>query len=459
MKSVLLVRCAFLLPFAMPLAVCSNLSAGQVEIAGAKVSLVDYQGPAILTVEATAKRTLRIDVTPQGETNPLSIGVDLPPASQTTWAADVEVVDENSRALPVRRSGLEWHKLTIPVPAERAAYIVRTVEPSESRPRVLPEKDREAAEPTTGMRASIRKWHDGRKAALSIRFDDSHPTHLSKAIPILREYGFRGTFMVCPGGQDPTGRHRSNFEEHQSEWEAVARRGDQELANHTAHHRGATGDDEMDREIGEASRTIWSLFPGKSKLTALNLGGGTKWETTRTLRYYLDKYHLFDASYGSLGMDDVYGNRPAAFQQHLDRHLAREGWCRIHFHAIGPDRNSTEATLRAALDTAKQHQAELWIAGMADIHKYLVERQSATLSLEAETSRRVLLKLRCSTDPQLYDHPLTIDVTLPPDWLKDQVTVRQVGADAAIQPIPSPTSGNTIRFHSRPASSVYVLER
>jgi len=34
-------------------------------------------------------------------------------------------------------------------------------------------------------------WYDNRKAALSIRFDDSHHTHLSKAIPILREYGNR----------------------------------------------------------------------------------------------------------------------------------------------------------------------------------------------------------------------------------------------------------------------------
>lgn len=98
----------------------------------------------------------------------------------------------------------------------------------------------------------------------------------------------------------------------------MARRGDQELANHTMHHRGAIGDEEMEAEIGEAAKAIWTLQPGKSKLMAQNLGGGTVWETTRTLRYYLEKYHLFDASAGSLGMDDVYGNRAAAFRQMLE---------------------------------------------------------------------------------------------------------------------------------------------
>ena len=47
------------------------------------------------------------------------------------------------------------------------------------------------------LRLSVAKWRDGRAAALSIRFDDSHPTHLAKAVPILREYGFRGTPSMC----------------------------------------------------------------------------------------------------------------------------------------------------------------------------------------------------------------------------------------------------------------------
>ena len=131
----------------------------------------------------------------------------------------------------------------------------------------------------------------------------------------------------------------------------------------------------MEREVGQASEAIWQLFPDNSKLLALNLGGGTKWETTRTLRYYLDKYHLFDASSGSLGMDDVYGNRVSVFRQQLERNIETQGWYRVHFHYIGEGLSSSEGNFRAVLDITKEHESKLWIAGMADIFKYQEERQ------------------------------------------------------------------------------------
>ena len=426
------------------------------EVAGAKVTFLDYHGPATFAATVRGKRELAIEVDPRGERGPLVLGVELPASALGSWVADVVVVDSIGRPLRVRRSGIEWHKLAVPVPAERGTYVVRAVEPPGGRLQVFSDKEREAVDPTTGLKAAIARWHKGRTAALSIRFDDSHPTHLSTAIPILREFGFRGTFMVCPGKREPNSRRRSDFEEHFADWQAVARRGDQEFANHSAHHRGATGDEDMDAEIGEAAKAIWELFPGKSKLLALNLGGGTTWETTRPLRYYLDKYCLFDASSGSLGMDDVYGDRPAAFREHLERHLERGLWCRIHFHAIGQHPGSSEANFRAALAIAKQHEPDLWIAGMADIYKYQTERQAAKIELRAEAPRRVLLKLSCGTDPQLYDQPLTIEVVLPPAWPEDQVKIKPVEPQAAS--VPAAADARTIRFHVPPITSNYAIE-
>jgi len=48
-------------------------------------------------------------------------------------------------------------------------------------------------------------------------------------------------------------------------------------------------------------------LPRQQQTHGLEPRGGTVWETTRTLRYYLDQYHLFDASGSSTGMDDTYG--------------------------------------------------------------------------------------------------------------------------------------------------------
>jgi hypothetical protein len=310
---------------------------------------------------------------------------------------------------------------------------------------------------TSGSQVRIANWPQGRTAALSIRFDDSHPTHLSKAIPILRDYGFKGTFMVNPGPKESGSRQNYDFERQHAEWEAVMKRGDMELANHSAHHRGAKGDEDMDHEIGSAAEAIGKLMPGTSKLMALNLGGGTQWETSRTLRYYLDKYHQFDASSGSLGMDDSYGGRVEAFRKALQTHLDRGLWCRMHYHYIGDGLSSSEAHFRAALDIAKEHQDKLWIAGMADIHKYQTERNSARLSLVKSDAKSLVFQLDCATDVTLYDQPLTLEVTPPAGWVEAKIFIR-TDAGASINAKPVEVGGaRVLRVEVPPQRAVYSI--
>jgi hypothetical protein len=430
------------------------------ERAGVKARLENYQGPATLSVDLQEEHRLQIRFDPQTETKPVTLRVELPISGRNAWpVADVEVLDPNGRAASVRRSGIEWHKLLISLPPVAGTYCVQAVDPPGDPPKLPSEEERRATHPATGLGASIATWYDGRPAALSIRFDDSHPTHLSKAIPILREYGFRGTFMVNPGGHIPGSRRRSAFEDHRAEWEACARLGDQEFANHSMHHQGAADDEAMETEIAEASKAIWKLFPERSKLVALNLGGGTQWETTRTLRYYLDKYHLFDASANSTGMDDIYGNRVATFRRLLEQHIQRGLWFKVHCHDVGPGAAASEANFRAALDIAKQHESDLWIAGMADIYKYQTERRGAKLAFEDRNPRQATLVVSCSTDPILFDQPLTIDLTLPDAWLPEELTVRN-RASAAIPIRQGPGPGVTmVRFDVPPMTETYTIEK
>ena len=428
------------------------------EAAGATVGFVDYDGPAMVAVESTEKHRLRITVDPRSERDSLTVSVGLPISGPRAWpAADVEVLDPAARAMPVQRGGIQWHKLEMRVPAEAGTYVVHVVDPPGERPRLLPESGRTVTDAGTGLRAAVCHWYRGRRAALSLRFDDSHPTHLSKAIPILREFGFRGTFMVNPGDHPADGRGRSSFQEHRSEWEAVARAGDHEFANHTLHHRGALNDAEMDQQVGDASKAIWALFPGGSRLLALNLGGGTRWTTSRTLRYYLDKYHLFDASSGSLGMDDTYGNRVSAFRRHVERHIERRGWCRAHFHTIGDGFSSSEGNFRAALAFVKEHEPALWIAGMANIHKYQRERRSTRLALHGDGPRQARLQVVCLTDLDLYDQPLTVELEVPAAWAAESVTVTGPGGAAIAVERASGQSPSVLLFDLDPIDATYLI--
>jgi hypothetical protein len=107
----------------------------------------------------------------------------------------------------------------------------------------------------------------------------------------------------------------------------------------------------------------------------------------------------------------------------LEQHIERGLWYRIHYHYIGEGLSSSEANFRAVLDIAKEHESALWIAGMADIHKYLMERSGSALSLVTSDPGHLSFKLSCATDPDLYDQPLTIEVEIPKSWPPDQITV------------------------------------
>lgn len=170
------------------------------ELDGVVVRFDKYEGLATLAAQLVGPQRLKIEVDPKTEREDLMIRVELPVSGRHAWsAADVEVRDAQGRALAVRRSGIEWHNLLVCVPAVRGTYFVEAVAQREGQLPLATEKDRYLTDQATGLSVMITRWYDGRQAALSIRFDDSHPTHLSKAIPILREYGFRGTFMVNPG--------------------------------------------------------------------------------------------------------------------------------------------------------------------------------------------------------------------------------------------------------------------
>ena len=110
------------------------------------------------------------------------------------------------------------------------------------------------------------------------------------------------------------------------------------------------------------------------------------------------------------------------------------------------------------MDIAKKNEADVWIAGMADIHKYQTQRRRAKLAIENNGPSRVSLRLSCSTNPELYDQPLTIEVTLPKSWLANRVMVKNA-QDKAIATRSSQTDGRTLLlFEAAPRNTLYSIE-
>lgn len=68
-------------------------------------------------------------------------------------------------------------------------------------------------------------WPQGKRAAVSISFDDARPSQADRGLPILDEHGVKGTFYVIPA---PV-KHRLEI------WQA-AQKGGHEIGNHTVSH-------------------------------------------------------------------------------------------------------------------------------------------------------------------------------------------------------------------------------
>ena len=426
----------------------------EAEAANMKVQIMEDDGTATISLEATKKFEVRIDVDPGTDSHSIPLQVELPEFGPKVWPTeDLHVVDEAGQFIPIRRNGIQWHKFDMSVPPVRASYFVRAISRDGSKTAMVhtSEEERTVQSSEEDISISICRWYGGRQTALSIRFDDSHPTHLSKAVPILREYGLKATFMINSGA--------GGYQSHKEQWEECAKTGVHEFANHTLHHSGAATDEEIEREVGDATKYIWSLFPQKSKLVALNRGGGTIWTTTRPFSYYLEKYHLFSVFTGSLGMDDFYGDQVGALRRNLESHIERRLWCKTHFHSIGTGLKTSEENFRAAIKLVKSYEPQLWIAGLTDVFKYQEEREASRLLLTRENPKQFVLQLLCGTDPTLYNQPLTIKLTFPGHLSPESVLIQQQGEEAVCpDAITRHDDRNVALFHVAPVDSTFVLD-
>ncbi len=360
---------------------------------------------------------------------------------------DVAVQDEQGNYLPARRRTDLPDELIFWTSPERDIYYVRAQNPHAGLPPLPAETERTVKEPTTGLKATICRWPEGRQAAISFRFDDSYPSHILSAIPLLRQFGFQGTFFIIPGAAE--------YLAYKNAWEACARQGDQEFANHTMHHYGATNDEETEREIGEATAYIRQLFP-QAGLICFSPGGGTIWTHSRPLRYFLDKYRLIiPRPQLALSMTE---NSAPDFQMLLEQAIEKQAWLLALFHQIQKPWLSEE-TFRAVLEMTRARQEMLWIAGMARVYKYQQARQHARLTLEKIAERAVKLTLSCATDPLLFDEPLTIELTLPEKWPPSDVTIRSEKGERVPFHIQGNNVPSPIRFSARAISAAYIISR
>ena len=311
---------------------------------------------------------------------------------------------------------------------------------------------------------SIAKWYNDYPAAVSLRFDDGMESHVLYVIPRLNRAGISGTFMINPERNALINDYKKNKDFWQKDFPKTIHK----LGNHTMNHKGAKNLEEAEYEIGEASKYIWSLFPDDSKLLVFASGGGEKWGGKRwsradeSYKKLVDKYHLIDLYDGKHPAIGVEGKDAGSLCRTVENAIESGEHKAFTFHQVGTPRwvdrikgwlkdqdlSFPEKEFEGFVQCLQKNRYSLWTPPLVQILKYETERKAARVSVKEEGQSNLRLQLEVSTDPKLYDQPLTVKVE--GSRIRPGMKAVQEGRECEVKVV----EGSIALIHVRPVSGI-----
>ena len=241
------------------------------------------------------------------------------------------------------------------------------------------------------------RWPAGKRAAISLTFDDARLSQIDQGLPILDEYGVKATFYVSI----------RPFEERLDAWKTAVANG-HEIGNHTLTHpcsgnfpfirNRALEDytlDRMRRELEEASNIIESLVGVRPVSFAYPCGQKFVGRGRNVKSYVPLVAEEFLAGRGWL---DEWANDPAfcdmaqlmameldgkdfeQVKQLIDRTLANGGWLIFCGHEIGKEGRHTtrSSTLKALCEYVRDPANGLWLDTVEAVARHIFKQRTDT---------------------------------------------------------------------------------
>lgn len=250
-------------------------------------------------------------------------------------------------------------------------------------------------------------WPKGICGAVSLTFDDGDESQLKRAIPRMEERGLKGTFYLCPKGDD--------YLERLAPWREVAARG-HEIGNHSLGHNCACNLSEnpnrgldvmtladIEADVLEAERRLCELVPGTGPRSfcypcyQTDVGHGL---TRQSYVPVIAKHFVAARTGGEFGIP----NHPLYADLHflvsadctrmsgpelvgLVERAARQGrWVLFTFHGIDSGRlGIPEYEFLDLLDHLAANKHRVWTGTVKEIAQYLWEVRRARGLLGTKT--------------------------------------------------------------------------
>ena len=303
--------------------------------------------------------------------------------------------------------------------------------------------------------ARVAKWKDDKTAAFLLMFDDGWPSHWQVAVPELRKRDMTATFYIVP--------NKGEFKQFKKKWEEVAAQG-MTLGNHTWTHDGFQGAEDSQKEIGDTTQFLYDFVPGKNpRLMSFALPGVKSYDygEGNFLGAMLKANNLIDRG-DFKGHGAVYHWKTTEQMLALaDKAIANGGMEYLVIHGverIGPNVHYQDFwalkqdVFLPILDglAERRDRGDLWITDHISEYKYDQERTGATVETLKNTAKEIQLNFVTTTDPQLYDAPLTLVVGVPPTWKSCQIEQGDTKTTA------TPKDGN-VMFDAMPDGKPVVI--
>lgn len=240
-------------------------------------------------------------------------------------------------------------------------------------------------------------WPKGKRAAISLTFDDARGSQLARGLPILDAYGVKATFYVVP----------RNVQQRLAGWKKAVANG-HEIGNHSLRHP-CTGNfswsrekalenytlKKMGDELEEANAAIEDMLGVRPATFAYPCGQkfvGRSLQTRSYVPLIAERFVVGRGAFDEVANDPAFCDLAQATgidldgldfeqaEQLVDQAIAEGRWLIFFGHDVGESGRQTTvaATLEAICKYAQDPANGLWIDTVATIGEYIEEQRTSS---------------------------------------------------------------------------------
>jgi|GEM_PF-510990 len=313
----------------------------------------------------------------------------------------------------------------------------------------------------------VCKWKDCKSAAYSIVYADGIYDSVLRFEQLHKKYDLVGSLALVSGWVNDQYNDVGASTGTWAQWKEVLDRGYFDVAAHTVQHEDLTMKtaeeihDEFETSVSDI-RNNTGYVP-QALVYPYNAFNDTV--TAEAEKYFVVARNGGQSTSNSSNTTNYYGlyskltestTTTAELNDWLDFGIAKGNWMILGGHG-----NDGEGWSSPPLSLFDQHYAHLdvrknavWVGTMAQVGKYLRERQNATIETLSATADTIRLKLNGTLDANTYDEPLTLRTKVPTSWTDVKVTIG--GRTATAHPVHE-YGGSFLYYEVVPGAHVIAL--